>query len=45
MENKNFDKEYLTDELENPREKKIILIASIIGGVLVLATLFYSIRL
>ena len=45
MENKNFDKEYLNDDLENPREKQLILLASIIGGILVLATLFYSIRL
>jgi len=45
MENKNYNKEYFNEELENPREKRIILVASVIGGILVLATLFYSIRL
>ena len=44
MDNKNYNKEYLNEEIEDSKEKKIILLAAAIGGILVLVTLFYSIR-
>ena len=44
MENNNYNKEYLNEEVENAKEKKIIMVAAAIGGILVLVTLFYSIR-
>ena len=44
MDNKNYNKEYLEEEVENPREKRIILVAAAIGGILILVTLFYSLK-
>ena len=43
MENKNYY--HQNEEIENPFEKRIIYIVAILGGILVLATLYFSIRL
>jgi len=43
MDNKNYYQQ--NEEIENPFEKKIIYTVAIIGGLLVLATLYFSIRL
>ncbi len=44
MENKNYNKDYMSEEIEDSKEKKVILIVGIIGGIFILLTLFYSIR-